>query len=189
MRTRLFLLTLFTAFAVGTNAAPPSEEGKTIFNTRCASCHNVNKQLTGPALAGLHERRSIDWIINFHERRSLDWIINFVHSSQSMVKNGDKDAVALFEKFNKIPMPDHPDLTDDNIKSIVEFVKTESKTATETAPFAKPGKLRPNYTPLSISNDYLLFIGFFATVVILVAVLLFAVKASEFNREQKGNEL
>jgi cytochrome c551/c552 len=177
MRTRLFLLTLFTAFAVGTNAAPPSEEGKTIFNTRCASCHNVNKQLTGPALAGLHERRSIDWIINF------------VHSSQSMVKSGDKDAVALFEKFNKIPMPDHPDLTDDNIKSIVEFVKTESKTATETAPFAKPGKLRPNYTPLSISNDYLLFIGFFATVVILVAVLLFAVKASEFKREQKGNEL
>jgi cytochrome c551/c552 len=177
MKTRLFLLTLFTAFAIGTNAAPPSEEGKTIFNARCASCHNVNKQLTGPALAGLHERRSIGWIINF------------VQSSQSMVKGGDKDAVALFEKFNKIPMPDHPDLTDDNIKSIVEFVKTESKTATETAPFAKPGKLRPNYTPLSISNDYLLFLGFFAAVVVLVAVLLFAVNASEFRREEKTKEL
>jgi cytochrome c551/c552 len=171
MKTRLFLLTFFTAFVIGANAAPPSEEGKTIFNARCASCHNINKQLTGPALAGLHERRSIDWIINF------------VHSSQSMVKSGDKDAVALFEKFNKIPMPDHSDLTDDNIKSIVEFVKTESKTATETAPFAKPGKLRPNYTPLSISNDYLWFIAYLVAVGILVSVLLFAVNGSEFKRE------
>lgn len=177
MKTRLFLLTLFTAFVTGISAAPPSEEGKTIFNARCASCHNVNKQLTGPALAGVHERRSIDWIINF------------VQSSQSMVKGGDKDAVALFEKFNKIPMPDHPDLTDDNIKSIVEFVKTESKTSVETAPFAKPGKLRPNYTPLSIRNDYLLFIGYFAAVTILILVLLFAVNASEFRREEKIKEI
>ena len=170
MKTRLFLLTLFTAFAISLNAAPPSEEGKTIFNARCASCHNVNKQLTGPALAGLHERRSIDWIINF------------VQSSQTMVKGGDKDAVALFEKFNKIPMPDHPDLTDDNIKSIVEFVKTESKTATETAPFAKPGKLRPNYLPLSLSN-YGVIIGFLGSVVVLVAVLLLLVRVKEYQRE------
>jgi cytochrome c2 len=93
MKTRLFLLTFFTAIVVSANATPPVEDGKTIFTARCAACHNVNKQLTGPALAGVHERRSIDWIIKF------------VHSSQTMVKSGDKDAVALFEKFNKIPMP------------------------------------------------------------------------------------
>lgn len=173
MKTRLFLLTLFTSFITSVNAGPPAEDGKAIFTSRCASCHNVNKQLVGPALAGVYERRSIDWIINF------------VHSSQTMVKKGDKDAVALFEKFNKIPMPDHPDLTDDNIKSIVEFVKVEGKAAsTSEAPFAKPGKLRPNYIPLSISNDYLWFIGFLAAVGILVAVLLFAVNASEFRREK-----
>jgi cytochrome c2 len=171
MKNRIFLLTLFTTFVVSTNAAPPSEEGKTLFTARCAACHNVNKQLTGPALAGVHERRSIEWIINF------------VHSSQTMVKKGDKEAIALYEKFNKIPMPDHGDLTDDNIKSIVEYVKTESKTSATTAPFAKPGKLRPNYTPLSISNDYLWFIGFFFVVAVLVAVLLLAVNANEFKRK------
>jgi cytochrome c551/c552 len=175
MTTKLFLLTLFIAFITSLNAAPPVEEGKTLFNSRCAACHNINKQLTGPALAGVHERRSIDWIINF------------VQSSQSMVKSGDKDAVALFEKFNKIPMPDHPDLTDDNIKSIVDFVKAESKTATESAPFAKPGKLRPNYTPLSISKDYLYFIGFFSAVGILIVTLLFAVEISALKRKNHNN--
>jgi cytochrome c551/c552 len=171
MKNRIFLLTLFTAFVVSTNAVPPSEEGKTLFTARCAACHNINKQLTGPALAGVHERRSIEWIINF------------VHSSQTMVKKGDKDAIALYEKFNKIPMPDHSDLTDDNIKSIVEYVKAEGKASTEVALFSRPGKLRPNYVPLSIKNDYLLFIGFFFVMGVLVTVLLFAVNASDFKRK------
>lgn len=169
MKNRFFLLILFTAFVVGANAVPPVEDGKIIFTARCAACHNVNKQLTGPALAGVYERRSIDWIIKF------------VHSSQTMVKSGDKDAVALFEKF-KIPMPDHPDLTDDNIKSIVEYVKSESKSGIEKAPFAKPTKLRPNYTPISL-NNYGVFIGFFAAVGMLILVLLFAVEASAFKRK------
>ena len=97
------------------NANPDPIDGKSIFTSRCAACHNVNKTLTGPALAGVDERRSIDWIINF------------VHSSQTLVKKGDKDAVAVYEKFNKIPMPDHPELTADHIKSILAYIKSVSK--------------------------------------------------------------
>jgi nitrate reductase gamma subunit len=65
----------------------------------------------GPGLAGLSDRRSDEWISN--------WI----KDSQGMVKAGDKDAVALFEKFNKIPMPGFPQLTDEEIKGFIEFVK------------------------------------------------------------------
>lgn len=115
MKTRL--LFFFVLIALSVYATPPAEEGKTIFTARCAACHNVNKVLVGPALAGVDQRRSIDWIINF------------VQSSQSVIKKGDKDAVALFEKFNKIQMPDHPDLTADNIKSIVEYIQSEAQTA------------------------------------------------------------
>ena len=151
-------------------AAPPVEEGKSIFISRCAACHNINKTLTGPALAGVDQRRS------------LDWIVNFVHSSQSMVKNGDKDAVALFNQFNNIPMPDHNDLTDAQIKNVVEYIKTETKPAEEeTAPFAKPSKLRPNYTPLTAKN-YGFFIAFLSTVAVLIGTLLFAVQVKEYER-------
>jgi hypothetical protein len=78
--------------------------------------------------------------------------------------------------------PDHGDLTDENIKSIVEYVKSESKTGAEKAPFAKPSKIRPNYTPLSISN-YGVFLGFFGAVSLLILVLLLAVEASGFRRK------
>jgi cytochrome c551/c552 len=157
-------------------AAPPAEEGKSIFAARCASCHNVNKTLTGPALAGIHERRS------------LDWIASFIKSSQSMIKSGDKDAVALFEKYNKIPMPDHMDLNTDQIKGIVEYIKSEGATAeVETAPFSKLTKLRPLYLPLSLANDYGFFIGFLILVVMLIAALLFAVQLKQYERAQEEN--
>lgn len=176
VRILLFALLLTTTFSAVAN--PPVEEGKAIFSARCASCHNMNKDLTGPALSGVHERRS------------LDWIVSFVKSSQSLVKAGDKDAVAVFEKFNKIPMPDHPDLTDENIMNVVEYIKTESSNsaATAKAPFAKPGKLRPAYTPLSTSN-YGVFIGFLAVVGILIAAMLLAVQLKMYERKANGTEV
>jgi len=173
MKTRFLFsaLILFTSYSI--SATPPIDEGKVIFTSRCAACHNVNKTLTGPALAGLDERRS------------MDWIIKFVKSSQELVKAGDKDAIAVYEKFNKIPMPDHSDLTEDDIKSIVEYIKSESKPVeVNSVPFAKPSKLRPNYTPLSLQKDYPIFIAFLAAVALLIMVFLFAVRTSQYTESK-----
>ena len=176
MKTKIVLFTLLLISAFRLSAAPPLEEGKAIFTSRCAGCHNINKVLTGPALAGVVQRRSIDWIVNF------------VHSSQTLIKTGDKDAIALYNKFNKIPMPDHADLTPDKVKSIVEYIKSESKTTTEeAAPFRKPGKLRPAYNPVSIYN-YGLLIGFLGAVVLLIAGLLMAVQIKEVERKKLNDQ-
>jgi len=176
LKTKALLLVIMVGSSVAALADPPVEEGKAIFSARCASCHNITKDLTGPALKGIDERRS------------MDWIVSFVKSSQSLVKAGDKDAVAVFEKFNKIPMPDHPDLTEENIKNVVEYIKSESSnTAVADAPFAKPSKLRPAYTPLSTS-DYGVFIGFLSVVGLLILALLMAVQLKQYERNARGTE-
>lgn len=179
MKSKIFVsIILILFFNAGVNANPDLPiEGKSIFMSRCAGCHNVKKPLTGPALAGIDERRS------------MDWIINFVHSSQSMVKKGDKDAVAIFEKFNRIPMPDHADLTSDHIKSIVEFIKSESKPVEENkAPFAKPGKKLARYDLIS-TTDYWLFGALVVSVLLLIGALVFAsrVRAMKENYNRKLN--
>lgn len=170
--SKVVCLGIFTfVTALPAVASPdPVPEGKTIFMSRCASCHNVNKDLTGPALAGIDERRS------------MDWIINFVHSSQTMVKKGDKDAVGVFEKFNKIPMPDHPDLTEDNIKSIVAYIKEEKKAGEKAKATPVKANRRDGSIPLSFSKDYWFFIAFLASVGLLIGVLLFAAKVNRLMR-------
>jgi cytochrome c551/c552 len=168
MKLRILISILCLALAMRGIAGPPVEEGKAIFTTRCASCHNVNKMIVGPALAGVDQRHSIDWIISF------------VHSSQTVIKSGDPAATALFAKFNNIPMPDHRDLTADNIKSVVEYIKSQATTGTDTKTF-RPEKIHPGYVPISIT-DYWFFISFLAIVFILIGSLLLFVRTKEYQR-------
>src|SRR5580765_5630739 len=135
MKKKLLISGLTLLLTLSVFSIPTLEDGKQIFNARCAACHNVNKTVTGPALAGVEDRHSVDWIIKF------------VHSSQSVIKGGDSAAVALYEKFNKIPMPDHGDLSEDNIRGILAYIKTETKTSTEKEGF-RPDVLHPSYMPL-----------------------------------------
>jgi cytochrome c551/c552 len=162
----IFMLTCIT-MAIGN----PVPEGKTIFTSRCAACHNINKKLTGPALAGVDQR---------HE---IDWIIKFVQSSQTVIKGGDKKAIALYESFNKITMPDHPDLTPENIKNVVEYIKSETKSSvTETVPFSRPDKLRAKFTPLTVDN-YNFFLVYVGLVALLITAMLSLVRVKEYQRE------
>lgn len=154
---------------------PPVEEGKAIFTSRCAACHNVNKTLTGPALAGIDERRSIEWLTKF------------INSSQTLIKSGDKEALAVFEKFNKVPMPDHPDLTADHVKSIIEYIRSEAKPVeAATAPFAKPTQLQTLYKPLTIQKDYGFFIAYLVAVAMLIAAMVFVVHLNRFRNQKAG---
>lgn len=179
MRTKFFFLILAFSFMGAIHAmTPPEEEGRAIFISRCASCHNLNKTVVGPALSGIDERRS------------MDWITNFVQSSQTMIKKGDKEAVGLFKKFNNVPMPDHSDLTHDNIKNIVAYIKSEDKPAVaEKSTIAKPYVRRLNYVPLSIQKDSWFFIALLAADGLIIGALLLAVKVNSIKNQVHNKEL
>lgn len=174
MKSKLLLLALLAATLA--KAAPPMEEGKTIFTSRCAGCHNIHKVMTGPALAGVDKRHTIDWIVNF------------VHSPGKAIKAGDPAAVALFNQFH-IQMPDHPDLTADNIKNVVEYIKTEAAatSTSDKAPSAKPSQLHPAYKPLTLANGGF-FLTYFALVGLLVTALLFAGRVKNYERRLKKEQ-
>lgn len=98
-----------------------TETGEQIFQQTCAGCHSIGGgRIVGPDLAGVHDRRS------------QAWLEKFVKSSQSLVKSGDADAIAVFEKFNKIQMPDIS-LSDGQIKVVLGYIKTASTNTTSSS--------------------------------------------------------
>ena len=170
-KAQLSFFIVFIFCSINTFAAS-IEEGKVIFTTRCTSCHNVNAQLVGPALADVEKRRS------------AEWLAGFIHSPKAMIEKKDKDAVALYNQFNQIIMPDHPDISAEDVNNILAYIKSETKTgAVSAAPFARPGKIVPNYRPLSLTGNYGFFISYLVSVAILVLALVFAVNVKDMQRK------
>ncbi len=90
--------------------------GEALFKGNCAQCHAINEVVIGPALKNVHERRPKEWL--------LAWIKN----SQKVIQSGDEYAVALYNEYKKNAMPAYP-FTDDQISSIVSYIKVESTKA------------------------------------------------------------
>jgi cytochrome c2 len=79
------------------------------FDLQCSACHSIGKGVVvGPDLSGVTARRD--------ER----WLRSFIRSSQSVIRSGDRTAVALFGKYQK-RMPDH-DFTDGEIHLLLAFI-------------------------------------------------------------------
>ncbi|SHL36766.1 Cytochrome c, mono-and diheme variants [Chitinophaga jiangningensis] len=170
MNCKLLLIVVVGITTIATAKAANPENGKMLFQGRCASCHNVTKKLTGPALAGVEDR---------HPEA---WIISFVKGSQAMVKSGDAAALEVFNKNNQVIMPDHPDLSDDQIRDILAYIKETAANAPkeDDAPFSRPGQKEPNLMPLSIYN-FPFMIAYLVLIVVMVILLVFLVNIKSYE--------
>ncbi len=140
------LALLAGALGHATEVQGQADPGEQAFTTVCIACHTIGGgRLVGPDLAGVAERRS------------EEWIINFVQGSQAMVAAGDADAVAIFQEYNSIPMPDNA-LSDDQVRAVIAYItRTESGVDATAAP-AQPAAV-PSATTEQIRMGLELFQG------------------------------
>lgn len=101
--------------------AQSASDGAAIFKQKCTACHAMDRTVVGPALKGMTETREEEWLIK--------WIKN----SQAMVASGDPLAVEVYEQYNKIAMPSFPELSDDDVRSILAYIEEESNKAAAPA--------------------------------------------------------
>ena len=145
-RVVLFVSLCYIALLAPLSARAQQDEGEKIFKQVCFVCHTINQgKLIGPDLAGVQTRRP------------LDWIIGFVRSSQSVIGSGDTYAVELFEKHNKIPMPDN-NLSDAQITSIIDYIAAVTATGEGVGLAQAAASLRPA-TEEEIRAGEALFVG------------------------------
>jgi len=118
---RIFLLSLtfILLFTVQLLAQEgDANRGKGIFNANCAACHKLDKKLIGPALEGISEKRT------------KEWLHLWIKDNNALRASGDADAIAIYEEFNKMPMTAYPQLSDQDIDDILAY--TDNKPAAET---------------------------------------------------------
>jgi len=148
-----------------------AQSGEQTFKTVCATCHTIGKgKLVGPDLKDVDKR---------HEEA---WMLKWVKSSQTMVKEGDPTAVKLFNDNNKIPMPDQPTFTDDQIKSVLAYIKTtgdaaavQPANASEVSSVSPSGSQSPSLFSTFSFTEYLL-LGLILIMLIIIWVLSRSIK-------------
>jgi cytochrome c551/c552 len=127
-RTLLSAL-FFLLLSVGNNLT--AQDGKTIFQNNCASCHAVNKDLTGPALAGVTTRGP------WSDRKKLyDWI----HNPAKFMAT-DKYTQDLKQRFGGVVMTPFPQLTEKEIDAIIDFVSKAPPPGTSTDKTGSAGQV------------------------------------------------
>lgn len=89
-----------------------NENGKTLFRENCAACHSLHHH---NFMAGITER--------VPDRRLLR---AFVRNSQEVIQSGEPYFVEMYEVYNKTAMSSFPDLADQEIDDIIEYIEQES---------------------------------------------------------------
>lgn len=108
------------SYADAPQIRPPSS-GEELFRTRCASCHSLGPQ-DGQ---GIGMRSIGPDLVGVTGRRDPAWLSRWIREPDRMLAERDPIATALFERFEKIPMPNLR-LDENSAQAIIEFLREET---------------------------------------------------------------
>ncbi len=106
-RLTLSSLAFLFFFSINLSAQGDAAKGKKLFNTNCAACHKLDKNVVGPALGDVTEKRDNAWL--------KAWIKD--NAAFQKVDADAKEAAA----FSPASMTAFPQLSDQDIDDILAF--------------------------------------------------------------------
>lgn len=177
-RFSFLALVIFMALATTMQAQDESADiaaGEKLFKSNCAACHKLDSKGVGPALRGVGGE---------FER---EWLYKWIRNSQGLIKEGDAQAIALWEEYNKAVMTPFPGLSDEDIDNILAYVdqpKEEPKADAGDGQVAAAGA--GTGSDSGINGNVIL--GALAVLFLMLVVMLYAVNKT-LVRFAKENDL
>src|SRR5258708_2895098 len=157
VRMLKFTILLLSLVSLG-NRLFAQEDGKTLFQTNCASCHSPFKVIIGPALKGVQDRVKDNKLLH-------DWIRN----NAKVLASGNPYFTGLYSQY-KTPMNQFPAITDGQIDAILKYVETAQ-------PPPPPGPDNVNGNKTDESDNTLLY-GILTLILAIIMFVLLQVNAS-----------
>ncbi|RYZ46936.1 MAG: c-type cytochrome, partial [Chitinophagaceae bacterium] len=138
-----------------------AQDGKALFSANCATCHALDKALTGPALRGVNERGP--WT----DRAN---IVKWVHNPGGFIPTTDYTK-SLAAQFNGQIMPSFPQLSAEEINAIFDWIKTAPP------PGEKTTNTNPDPDSEGSGNGQLIF-GIISIILAVIALILMQVNSN-----------
>ena len=169
MRTiSAFILTVFFSLASQTVFAGNYDNGEKLFKANCASCHNMEKKLTGPALIGVLDRVP-----------SEEWLYKWIKNNTELIAAGDAYANQIYNEYSQSPMTVFAWMSDEQLGDVVTYI-TEYQPA--AADGAKDSGLIACEEPIQEEDHTQLYVLLGVILLALLIILIF----SGINRSLKS---
>jgi|SRR5579871_4899288 len=137
MRYRLIakpiIFSFFLIASIALSNKSSAQDGKALFQSNCASCHNPIKVVTGPALQGVTSRVPDSKLLH-------SWIKN----NAAVLASGNKYFNDLYNSFSKTPMNTFPNLSDADIDAILKYVESYKAPVVDEGPNGPKGNESDN---------------------------------------------
>jgi mono/diheme cytochrome c family protein len=181
LNSRILFSSLIIVLAFSTSSFAQDGDpvkGKSLFNTNCAACHNLDKKMTGPALRNV-EARLMD-----EQGLDREWMSAWIRNSAAVIKSGDSYGNKIYAEYSNAAMTAMPQLSDEDINNILAYTAQE-----KTAPVSAADAAIDNpyaSTEGGISNE--LILGALAVLFALLALGLIMVNKT-LRRFAKANNV
>ena len=179
-----FLLTLLVPFAMlltGFQAGAqeltlPTDQasidnGAKLFKMNCKSCHKIDRPATGPALKGVTQRQSLDWL--------MTWIKN----PEAVIKSGDAHAVEMFEEYGSY-MTSFPTLTNTDKLSVLAYIEAWEPPVKDSVVVSDVPNGGGNGSADNGALDIVLIIILAVLIVVLIVLLMIAAVLKKYLSNQ-----
>jgi len=90
--------------------AEMAAKGQEKFQAICIACHMTDQRMIGPAMAGIYERRS------------PEWVMNMILNPDGMLRE-DPIAKALMKEYNNAIMLNQ-NLSEEDARAVAEYLRT-----------------------------------------------------------------
>ncbi len=154
----LFIVT-FLIFIINQSSA---QEGKTLFQQKCQTCHSLDKPLTGPALRGFNERGP------WGDRKQL---YAWIHNPPAFMEK-DPYTKGLQAQMGSI-MQAFPELTEKDIDAVADYIINAPPAGGVITDATKPTD-----ESKETSNNNSIFFGIISLIMAIIALILMQVNSN-----------
>ena len=174
---RIVLVAILFSPIISQSQEADVQAGKNLFNANCAACHRLDKKAVGPALSG---------VTNKYDK---DWLYNWIRNGSQMIKDGDPQAVAIWEEYNRAVMTNYPQFSDEQIDNILAYTNYTPPVSVATAASTQVVAQGSNISiDIILSITILIFVILVVMLFLVQKTLLKIAKASGVELESKQSK-
>jgi mono/diheme cytochrome c family protein len=174
---RIVLVAILFSPIISQSQEADVQAGKNLFNANCAACHRLDKKAVGPALSG---------VTNKYDK---EWLYNWIRNGSQMIKDGDPQAVAIWEEYNRAVMTNYPQFSDEQIDNILAYTNYTPPVSVATAASTQVVAQGSNISiDIILSITILIFVILVVMLFLVQKTLLKIAKASGVELESKQSK-